>query len=636
MKRRVVLGAINCYSRRFSLSVEFLAARILSDPGIARKIRVIKKIYPYQTTPKKIIQQVLGVSADLVGFSCYVWNISQILEVSSAIKKNSPNTLIILGGPETAGRGGKILEEHLYIDGVVMGEGEETLAQVLAGWLQHDKLDPVPGIAVRQGKQIYIGPPRPLTEDLSKIPSPYGNLKFSAKNKSAMMPLQTVRGCNRKCFYCYYGKSFSTIRFFPLERVEEDLEKIKKAGFQTIGIIDPSFFCNKDHAAGVIRIISKKGLLFGVEANSEDLDEKSIDLLVSSSCYQVNFGVQSTNPKTQKLCGRSADLKLFETNLRRLAQKCPGINIYLDLIYGLPGDTIDDFLNSFDFASSLPVDKVHAYRLLALPGTPFYERPEKWGIRFDPNPPYWVYKTCSFFHEDKRNIPLANNCMGYWFSSHFLRIVSRYILEKIADPPSQFFIKIMTWEGKRKKMTFTSDINNQLKISRLSDLRYMLSGVKHIYPDIFSNQELEFIEEWYKFQLYLYRLKQKTPPRTNDQQVSDNGEMLWKRSENLLIGHFRIKPNLDSDNMVIGPLTEKSRRFALQKDSQGIIRIYEVSEGIEKLLKYFRQPKVLKSYLTAPGNESAVERHIRIQYAKEKGFIRAVKRGKEINPNPDK
>jgi hypothetical protein len=80
-------------------------------------------------------------------------------------------------------------------------------------------------------------------------------------------------------------------------------------------------------------------------------------------------------------------------------------------------------------------------------------------------------------------------------------------------------------------------------------------------------------------------------------------------------------------------LEKKERRLVLQKDSQGTIRIYEVSEGIEKILKYFRKPKTIKPYLTAhtQEKESSVERHIRVQYAKEKGFIRAVNRCRQKN-----
>jgi radical SAM superfamily enzyme YgiQ (UPF0313 family) len=298
----------------------------------------------------------------LIGFSCYVWNIKKILVLASAIKKNLPQTLIILGGPETAGLDRKILGEYSYIDGVVTSEGEEIFKQVLTGWLQKDKLNPIPGISIRQENRLYIGPACLPIKNLNKIPSPYDYLK--SLNFKTFTPLQTLRGCNRKCLYCYCGKNFSTVRFFSLERIEEDLEKIKKNGGKGISIIDPNFFCHYDHAAGVIRILSEKEMRFQVEVNAEDLNEKAIDLLADSTCVQVNFGLQSSNPATLKLCGRNPNLERFENNIRKLAEKSSNINLYMDIIYGLPGDTFTDFLNSIDFAFSLPVEIIVKLNLI--------------------------------------------------------------------------------------------------------------------------------------------------------------------------------------------------------------------------------------------------------------------------------
>ncbi len=133
MKRRVTLATINADSRRLSLSIEFLAARIYSDYKLRRKICLIKKAYPAPTSPEKIIHQTLSRSPHLIGFSCYVWNMEAILELASEIKENLPETLIVIGGPETAGLEEKILQEYPCINGVVVGEGEETFARWLAG-----------------------------------------------------------------------------------------------------------------------------------------------------------------------------------------------------------------------------------------------------------------------------------------------------------------------------------------------------------------------------------------------------------------------------------------------------------------------------------------------------------------------
>lgn len=630
MKRRVVLSSINVDFRRYSLSVEFLAAKILADPQLRRKIRLIKKTYPYQTPRKKIFKQIVAQSPHLVGFSCYIWNITQILQLAKDIKNDSPKTLVVLGGPEMAGMAGNILKEHPFIDGVVMGEGEETFARMMAGWLENDKLAPVPGAAVRQEGRICTGPTRPLIDEMDKIPSPYQCLKPSSfripgMDANSTPPLQTLRGCNKGCLYCYYGKSFPSVRFFSLDRVNSDLEKIKEAGEKTVGLIDPNFFCNHDHAEGVIRLLSGKGLEFQVEANAEDMNEKVIDLLVASSCYQVNIGLQSANPAALKLCGRPYDMELFETNLRLLAQKAPDIAIELDLIYGLPGDTLEGFLNSLDFAFSLPADVVHFFRLLALHGTPFYEQPERWGIRFDPNPPRRVIKTCSFFYEDKNQVPLAN-CMTYWFSSTALMAVLRYFLNKSSDPPSQFFTLLIAGDRKRKKLIGTAEVNSRLKPSRLSDFRYILSLVKQIYPDVFPDRELEFIEEWFKLKRCLDKLEKKSYPKKSDREISKKEGTLWMRSNKHVTGRFRLSPRNNIKVLAPKPLQGKAEQYLIQRDPKGGIVCYEIPEEMETLLKFFGRAKTIESYLTAHVGVPLIKRHAFIMFARENGFIQPVAR----------
>jgi tRNA A37 methylthiotransferase MiaB len=620
MKRRVFLATINSIPHRFSLSIELLAAKIYGDVGLCQKISLIKKTYLAKTPTKKILQQILKSSPHLVAFSCYVWNIKEILELASAIKNDLTQTLIVLGGPETAGIEGKILEKYPFIDCVVMGEGEGTLAHMLESWLQDDSLHLVPGTMIREKDRIITGPYRPPIRDLSKIPSPFNNLIPSPKNKDIMFPLQTLRGCTRSCFYCYYGKGFSTIRYFPVERGGEDLERIKKAGGEFIGIIDPNFFCHIDHAEKVLRILSKKQLRFHVEMNADDLDDKAIDLLAASKCRQINFGLQSANPRTLKLCGRRCNLQRFESNLRRLAKKAPKISKKLDLIYGLPGDTLPDFLNSLDFAFSLPVDEIHFFPLVVIPGTFFYEQPEKWGILFDPNPPHLVYKTCSFFHEDENYIPIAN-CLLYWFSSYILRAILQYILEKITDPPSQFITRLIAWDGKRKKRITSPHMRNQLKGTRLSDLRYILSGVGCLYPNTFLAQELEFFEEWFNFKRCLERLEKRPRPRKIDSKISGKEKTLWKCSAQNIIGRFRFKPRPDLKNLIPEPLKEKPQQFLIQENTEGEDLCYEIPEGMENLLKFFRKPKTIESYLAAPGDGSKIERYIWIQHAQKEGLI---------------
>jgi hypothetical protein len=208
-----------------------------------------------------------------------------------------------------------------------------------------------------------------------------------------------------------------------------------------------------------------------------------------------------------------------------------------------------------------------------------------------------------------------------------LRPVTQYILKKIPDPPSRFFTKLIAWDKKQKKL-FVPPNQEDRHVKKMSqhDIRYFLSGVNYIYPDIFSAQDREFILEWYRFKCCFHRINRKPPPPEDISGISDDDGVLWKCSDNLAMNRFRINPNISIKTLVPEPLEDKEKRLVLLKDSKGVIQIYEVSEGIERVLKYFKKPKTLNSYLiaSAVNKETVADRYIRIQFAKEKGFIRAV------------
>lgn len=621
MKRRVVLSTINIDARRYSLSVEFLAARILDDPLLSRNIRLFKKTFPERTPSQDIVARILRIAPDLIGFSCYVWNMTATLEIAAKIKAERPNAVIVLGGPETAGRVDKSLEAHPAIDAVVMGEGEETFAEMLGMWLEHGELTPVPGAAVRHRGRVDVGPPRPMIRELDTLPSPYEHLNASSfripgMQENSVPPVQTLRGCNRGCQYCYYGKNFPKVRYFSPDRISRDLDRIKACGEGIVNLIDPNFFCNPDHAGTVIRLLAEKGLRFQVEANADDLRKKNVGLLIDSTCYQINVGLQSVNPGTLKRCGRPFHRDRFEANLNQLTERAPHIPLEMDIIYGLPGDTVDDFLRTLDYAFTLPVRRIHVFRLLALPGTPFHERPEKWGIEFDPAPPHRVRKTCSFFFEDEKQIPIGNS-LDYWFSSNIQCSILRFLLEKAASPPSKFLTRFIAWDAGRKRMLHGEE--GRLKETRLSDLRYMLSGAREIFPGVLSEMELDYVEEWFSFNQCLLRLLRPRQEAGNaDAAAMEWG--LWRVSNRHVVRRFRINP---PSPYAVEPEQPKpnAERFLIRKNHYNRVQIYGITGAMEGFLDYFARPRLLESYLAAPNGESPTVRRALISYARENGFI---------------
>ena len=120
-----------------------------------------------------ITENLLQRDIDLLGFSCYVWNINRVLLITQRIKAQKPQIRIILGGPEVSPIAEEILTENPWIDFIVRQEGELTFIKLLDALKNNGSLNTVLGISYRHNGQVISNPDQPLLEDLSQIPSPF-------------------------------------------------------------------------------------------------------------------------------------------------------------------------------------------------------------------------------------------------------------------------------------------------------------------------------------------------------------------------------------------------------------------------------------------------------------------------------
>ena len=350
----------------------------------------------------RIIRWLEGEAPDLIGFGAAVWNLERTLYLCRELKTRLPDTFLVLGGPEVTGDNDYLLEQGGFDAGVV-GEGEETFVALLDALLQGRSLGAVPGLLLREGKSWALTPPRALVGRLESIPSPYlaGILEPSFL-KSIF--LETVRGCPYRCAYCYYHKSYPRVRTFPLDRVKAELRWAVERGVKDVTIIDPCF-ARRPRLPEVLEMMAKvnNGGQFRVqcELNAEDLDGDLVQLLARAGVNSVEVGLQTTNPRALDLIHRrfSPEGFLMGVNLLREA----GIRAVVDIIVGLPGDTLDDVTRSVDFlVANQAFDELKLYPLSVLPGTELRQRASDLGLRYRVEPPYYVLETGQITREEIR------------------------------------------------------------------------------------------------------------------------------------------------------------------------------------------------------------------------------------------
>ena len=172
-KTRVLLISFN-WADHFSLALGYLKAYALKDKFIQDRAEI--EIVDFDTEGLNVQQVVYYIAQskpDIVGFSCYCWNIGRVLDTARITKKVFPSIKVILGGPEAGPIGQKYLAENPFIDAVVKGEGEHSFADLLRYYLGEGTLDEIPGVRFRKNSQIIENQDRPPIENLADIPSPY-------------------------------------------------------------------------------------------------------------------------------------------------------------------------------------------------------------------------------------------------------------------------------------------------------------------------------------------------------------------------------------------------------------------------------------------------------------------------------
>lgn len=345
-----------------------------------KKIDVRTKFIDCQITPrykKKILQSLNEY--DLVGITVNVSTISNALEISSFIRKNSPKTKIIMGGPHPTAMYEKLVPN--YADIVVLGEGEDTITELM----QKEQLSTIKGITYFQNGKLEVNPSRPLIEDLDNLGMPAWELYNLKKYRFASVPvpfamITTSRGCPYNCIYCTKFIHGTKIRLRSPENVLEEIDYlVNNFAVEEIQIVDDNFTLLIEHSKNICKEIINHNyekvrfsLPYGIKADII-IDDELVGLLAKAKFHQVAISIESGSQEVLKKIGRNQlNTEVLRANIKSIRKA--GIEVNLYFMIGLPFDTIETMQKTIDLAKSLlPVDNVCFYMAIPFPGTAFYD-----------------------------------------------------------------------------------------------------------------------------------------------------------------------------------------------------------------------------------------------------------------------
>lgn len=363
---------------------------------------------------------------DVVAFSCYIWNITQTLDVAQKIKAHRPETKILLGGPEVSYDWQDVIVRP-EVDYIITGEGETPFRAFLE---QYPRLDAVPGLVRKTGADVQATPEAGIF-DLTAYRDimPYRNdPPETLRNK--VLYVETSRGCPYKCEFCLASLD-NKVRYLPNESLKALLLYLMQHG-RVIKFLDRTFNIKRDFTIDIFQFILanyRPENVFQFEITADILHPDIIRFIrehVPKGLFRFEIGIQTLNQKANLEVSRKQNFEKTKAIIEALSDK---VEMHLDLIVGLPLDYWDDIRYSFEEVFKLYPPELQLGFLKFLKGTPVRHKYEQHGFVFDPNPPYQIIESNYLSKAQLQQIEVLENALEiYWNKKrafHTLKYVTK-------------------------------------------------------------------------------------------------------------------------------------------------------------------------------------------------------------------
>jgi anaerobic magnesium-protoporphyrin IX monomethyl ester cyclase len=382
---RTVLTTLHSKFIHASLALPYLAAWCGDDCG---QIDILE--FTDHEPKESIAAHLLANKPDVVAFSVYIWNRDKTLALVDLLHTIRPGLRIVIGGPEVSFDDEQLFAAHPGLSALIHGEGELPMKSLLQAWENGLKPANTPRLTWRNGNRIEALPDGATLADLNLIPSPF-KLGLADLTRGFSY-FETSRGCPYNCSFCMSALD-NSVRSFSMERIQNDLALLIDKKVPKIKLVDRTFNYDAKRARQIFAFIlaHNKASHFHFEIGAHLLDEETISLLeqVPAGMFQFEIGVQSTLPQTLASIDRKVSTDKVLQNVAALMNRTE-VDIHLDLIAGLPGESYTDFMQSIDTVMTLDPEHLQIEPVKLLPGAPLRSDAKRLGICFDPNPPYTI------------------------------------------------------------------------------------------------------------------------------------------------------------------------------------------------------------------------------------------------------
>jgi radical SAM superfamily enzyme YgiQ (UPF0313 family) len=390
---RLILATLNARYIHASLGLRYLLANLDRHGGAGLHAQTVLREYTISKPAQAVVDDLLATlgpatnATQIIGFGVYIWNVTQTHEVLRLLKAVRPNLKLVLGGPEVSHE----LDQQPIVqlaDHVITGWGDVSFAKLCCALLR----GPKPLNKIIPGEQ----------PDLAQIQLPYA--EYSHDDLAhRLLYVEASRGCPFRCEFCLSSLD-KTAWDFGLDHVLSALDTLYQRGARNFKFVDRTFNLKIDNSVRILQFFldrlpasdaPKSAQLFlHFEVIPDHLPERLKQMLAQfpQGVLQLEVGVQSFNPEVQHTLSRRQDNLATEANLRWLLTHSHA-HLHADLIFGLPGETLEGFADGFDRLLAIGPHEIQLGILKRLRGTPITRHTQTHGMVYEFDPPYTVQQT---------------------------------------------------------------------------------------------------------------------------------------------------------------------------------------------------------------------------------------------------
>ncbi len=433
----VVLSTLNAKYIHTNLAIRCLRAYVEPE----HDVKMVE--YTIKDPSMNIVTDLFRYDPDVIGFSCYIWNIEETIKVISMLKKIKPELTIIVGGPEVSYDVTYWLDRLPTVDFIVIGEGEETFKQLLSEIKGTKNFISIPGVAYQtiEGKNV-INPQRNKL-NLQEVPSPFLFEEDLQHLPKRVTYIETSRGCPFSCQFCLSSIEVG-VRYFNKEKVKDDIRYLMKNGAKTIKFVDRTFNISRSYAMEMFQFLIDEhlpGTVFQFEITADIMRPEVIEFLNINApvgLFRFEIGVQSTNDSTNELVMRKQNFQKL-TRTVTMVKEGGKIDQHLDLIAGLPEEDYDSFKRTFNDVFAMRPEELQLGFLKMLRGTGLRIRAAEHEYVYMDHSPYEILKNNVLTFQEISKIKQVEDVLEKYWNDHRMDYTIEYLVTEVFPTPFDLF-----------------------------------------------------------------------------------------------------------------------------------------------------------------------------------------------------